>query len=233
MRKVEQKSSILIIEDDHRLSFQLSEMLQASGFKTNTADDGEKGLAVALGETFNLILLDVGLPGTDGFTLLKSIRQQQQTPVLMLTAHGAEEERITGLKNGADDYLSKPFNFTELLLRIEAILKRSQGLARHDLFSPRLDRHGLVLNRQLQQVRFNETPVTLTAVQFRLLWTLLSHAGQTLSKPMLYRQVLERDFSRYDRSLDMHISRIRRKLINAGMAADCIQTLHGSGYRLQ
>lgn len=233
MRKVEQKSSILIIEDDHRLSFQLSEMLQASGFKTNTADDGEKGLAFALGETFNLILLDVGLPGTDGFTLLKSIRQQQQTPVLMLTAHGAEEERITGLKNGADDYLSKPFNFTELLLRIEAILKRSQGLGRRDLLSPQLDRHGLVLNRQLQQVWFNETPVTLTAVQFRLLWMLLSHAGQTLSKPMLYRQVLERDFSRYDRSLDMHISRIRRKLINAGMAADCIQTLHGSGYRLQ
>lgn len=233
MKAAQAKAGILIVEDDVRLSQQLTEMLIASGFDTSMATDGETGLSLALNNHFSLILLDVGLPDSDGFTILKTIRQQHTTPVLMLTAYGAEQERITGLQNGADDYLPKPFNFTELLLRIEAILKRVHFPENHNNFPLQLNHNGLVLDRQAQRVWFDGQSINLTRVQFKLLWTLVSESGQTLSKPMLYRIVLGRDFSRYDRSLDMHVSRIRRKLISAGMPSDCILTSHGSGYTMQ
>jgi len=224
--------SILIIEDDSILNHQLKRLLEKQGFIVNQCFNGEEGLITAVGGQFDLILLDVSLPERDGYSVLNILRQSRQTPVIILTAHGAEEERIMGFKNGADDYLPKPFNFTELVLRIEAILRRSAGVP-HLLPNYSVLQHdGLKLDRQKQQVFFHDHAVQLTPIQFKLLWTLMQHANHLLSKPQLYRLVMERDFSRYDRSLDMHMSRVRRKLIDVGMPVDRLQTVHGTGYML-
>ena len=173
---------------------------------------------------------EAALPKLNGFEILNRLRKTHQTPVMMLTACGAEEERITGYSRGADDYVPKPFNFTELVLRIEALLRRSRGShdTRSDLDTMEVGK--LRLDRTSLSVVYGDVDVSLTQIQFRLLWVLVLHQGEALSKPYLYQVVLEKEFSRYDRSLDMHLSRVRRKLVNAGMAADRLQTVHGKGY---
>lgn len=224
--------NILIIEDDLVLNHQLKQLLEKQGFLITQQFNGEKGLLTAASGQFDLILLDVSLPERDGYSVLNVLRQSRQTPVIILTAHGAEEERILGFRNGADDYLPKPFNFTELVLRIEAILRRAGTICHQPQALSILQHEGLRLDRQKQQVFFHEQAVQLTPIQFKLLWTLMQHANHLLSKPQLYRLVMERDFSRYDRSLDMHMSRVRRKLIDVGMPVDRLQTVHGTGYML-
>ncbi len=222
---------VLIVEDDITLNEQLQQLLVNAGFDTVVAHDGNDGLTKSISLSLDLILLDVSLPEKDGYQILKTIRQTRVTPVIMLTARGAEEERILGLKSGADDYLSKPFNFTELILRIEAILRRSAPQINDDDHHY-LSRHGIELNKHKQTVSFAGQTIPFTPIQFKLLWTLMQNPKQTLSKPQLYRLVLEKEFSRYDRSLDMHMSRVRRKLVSAGLPADHLQTVHGTGYIL-
>lgn len=231
-RRCAHLGQILVIEDDRLLCSQLCRLLSHQGYLTRYCHDGESGLQVALSEPHDLVLLDVKLPGLNGFSLLRRLREQRQTPVIMLTASGAEEERIRGLRHGADDYLAKPFNMTELQLRIDAVLRRSRPHEPQRRETPqRLHADSLQLDRVSQQVRVAGQLVELTPIQFRLLWLLVEQRGEVLSKPYLYRSVLERDYSRYDRSLDMHISRIRRRLGEAGLAADQLQTLHGRGYQ--
>lgn len=230
MSKISPK--VLIIEDDQSLNTQLSEILIGRGFCVKQCFDGESGLEKALDEKFDLILLDVLLPKLDGFSVLKRLRNHRATPVMIVTACGAEEERIKGFNQGADDYLPKPFNIEELTLRIDALLRRTmntQPLSRRaseltvDLFS--LDRSNL-------QVAYDGESLVFTTIEFNLLWTLLENQGEVLSKPYLYQTVLERSFSLYDRSLDMHLSRMRRKLTDNGMFADRLKTVHGKGYCL-
>jgi two-component system response regulator PfeR len=221
---------ILIIEDDITLNDQLADLLRGRGFNISQCKDGEQGLLAAISEKFDLILLDVLLPTMDGFSVLKNLRKSRQTPVMMLTACGAEEERIMGYRRGADDYLPKPFNFTELGLRIDAILRRSFNLKNRRNQSIEIIVDGLKLNRQKQTVIFDEAPISLTPIQFKLLWVLVDSQGDVLTKPYLYQVVLEREFSKYDRSLDMHLSRVRRKLTDAGMSAERFSTVHGKGY---
>lgn len=222
---------VFVVEDDPTLSSQITELLQAKGFTTQRSQDGEEALLIALKTRFDLILLDVLLPSCDGFSLLQRLREKCQTPVMMLTACGAEEERIRGFNKGADDYLPKPFNSTELLLRINALLRRSMGKAsQQEQFQ--LSLNGLTMQRQQQLVHYEGQPIQLTPIQFKLLWILARHPGETLSKPYLYQVVLEREYSRHDRSLDMHLSRVRRRLVDAGMTADRLQTMHGTGYSL-
>lgn len=232
MNKLTMSAKVLIVEDDPTLNKQLNQLLENAGFSTITAYDGNEGLTKAISLPLDLILLDVSLPEKDGYSVLRTLRQTRVTPVIMLTAHGAEEERILGLKSGADDYLSKPFNFTELLLRIEAILRRSLPQTSPDDEQKQLTRHGIKLDKSKQTVFFADQPIPFTPIQFKLLWTLMQNPNQTLSKSQLYRLVLEKEFSRYDRSLDMHMSRVRRKLVMAGLPADHLQTVHGTGYIL-
>lgn len=225
---------ILIIEDDRTLCAQLGELLRGQGYATSSSNLGEAGLGMAISDAPDLVLLDVLLPDLNGFSVLRRLREHQQTPVIMLTACGAEEERIRGLRHGADDYLPKPFNITELQLRIDAVLRRTRvtdSVRPADVQQLQVDE--LRLERHAQRVTVNEREVSFTPIQFRVLWHLVSHRGEALSKPYLYRTVLERDYSSYDRSLDMHISRIRRLLGEAGLATDRLQTLHGRGYVFQ
>lgn len=232
MKSQDNKARILIVEDDETLNNQLRQLLDGAGYEIQQSFDGEQALLKALSEPFDLILLDVDLPRKDGYAVLKTLRQGRSTPVMMLTAYGAEEERITGFRNGADDYLAKPFNLTELLLRIEAILRRSLPQTRPETVMNRLSRAGIEIDKAKRQVAFDGKNLMFTPIQFKLLWTLMQHPNETLSKPSLYRLVLEREFSRYDRSLDMHMSRVRRKLVAAGMPSDRLQTVHGTGYML-
>lgn len=223
---------VLVVEDDQALNKQLSELLIARGFSVAQAFDGEIGLTQALNEKFDLILLDVLLPKLDGFSMLKRLRSHRTTPVIMVTACGAEEERIQGFSKGADDYLPKPFNVEELMFRIDALLRRTMKNQDNSHKSSKLIIDLFSLDRSNLNVLYDDETLTFTTIEFNLLWTLLENQGEVLSKPYLYQAVLERDFSSYDRSLDMHLSRIRRKLTDCGMFADRLKTVHGKGYCL-
>jgi len=223
---------ILIAQHDPLLREQLAGRLASCGYRVLQSQQGDEALASALCHRLDLILLETQLPQINGFDVLKRLRKTCQTPVMMLTATDAEDERIAGYKQGADDCLSRPFSFTELHLRIEALLRRTGG---------GLDRRAepltfcvgeLQLDRLTLHASFQGRSLGLTPIQFQLLWVLALHQREPLSKPYLYRAVLEKEFSRDDRSLDMHMSRIRRKLMGAGVAADRLKTLHGKGYCL-
>ena len=230
MTNTASKAHILIIEDDPILNDQIAAQLTKNGYRIEQCFCGEKGLTTAVSRFFDLILLDVLLPVRDGFSVLNNLRKTRDTPVMMLTACGAEEDRITGFSKGADDYLPKPFSFTELGLRIDAILRRTRLLKDTSTDTNEMARGLLSLNKNTQRVSYNKNPITMTPIQFKLLWLLVSHQHEVLSKPYLYQLVLEREFSAYDRSLDMHLSRVRRKLVDAGMEKDKLKTVHGLGY---
>lgn len=222
---------LLLVDDDPVLGEQLTSLLSQQGYRVTHCLDAENGLLRAQAGDIHLLLLDVRLPGMSGLELLATLRQQASLPVLMLSACGAEEERIRGLQNGADDYLAKPFNPTELILRIEALLRRA--MPQPVTQTQRLTLGALSLNQATTEINVAGSCVELTPLQFRLLWLLAQHRGQTLSKSYLYHRLFQREYSHYDRSLDMHVSRIRRKLSSAGFDAHRLQTQHGKGYCLQ
>lgn len=222
---------ILVVEDDKILNQQLTDLLLSKGFKVEQCFDGESGLVRAASNQHHLILLDVMLPQRDGFSLLKVLRKSCQTPVIMVTAKGAEQEKIQGFSHGADDYVAKPFSTTELLLRIEAILRRSHNQVVEQPYQEmRVD--GLNINIKTQQVNVEQKVLEFTPIQFKLLWELLLHRGEVLSKAYLYQKVLNKNIGAYDRSLDMHLSRVRKKLNEGNWQGDRLQTCHGKGYCL-
>lgn len=229
-------ASILLVEDDKALNEQLCCLLQAQGHHVQNPSCGNEALLLLKSNRYDLVILDVDLPEVDGFSLLNFIRNDRDTPVILLTAYAAEEYRIRGLKSGADDYISKPCNFTELTLRVEAVLRRTLQQT-HSEPSYSLSYLELQLNRLEQTVSVTSSSITelikLTSIQFKLLWTLVQNHGVLQSKPYLYQAVLEREYSPYDRSVDMHLSRLRKKLIEVGMPAIRIQTVHGKGYLLK
>ncbi|REL36095.1 response regulator transcription factor [Thalassotalea euphylliae] len=211
-------ASILIIEDDKVVNELITNNLRASKYRVVSCLDGKQGVDFAIGQNFDLILLDIMLPTMDGLSVLKQVRKQSSTPVLMLTALGNEQDRIEGLRLGADDYLAKPFNMEELTLRIEAILRRyqhSQQPLQDNSTSYR------ALNKRVPE---------LTAIELDIAKLLAEHAATALSKPYLYQVILHKEFGRYDRTLDMHISNIRKKFKRAGLDPTVIKTVHGKGY---
>lgn len=222
---------ILLIDDDHELSQLVIDYLTLDGFHLDRAADGPSGLQLAQSGQYQLILLDVMLPGLDGLSLLRQLRQSSYCPVLMLTARGDDIDRIVGLELGADDYLAKPFNPRELSARVRAILRRVE-LAQQPAVPQQnnlLELNNVQLNRQNRQVHCAGSVVVLTATEFQLLDYLMSHAGSVITKEDLSKEVLGRTLQLYDRSLDVHISNIRKKLSVAD-AGEKIQTLRGSGY---
>lgn len=223
-------ANILIIEDDLYLGQQISQLLKTKGLHSELCHDGEQGLLNALNTPYDLVLLDVMLPSMDGLKVLNLLRKERHTPVMMLTALGAEEDRIKGLSFGADDYLPKPFNFTEMSLRVDALLRRTGRNCTKDIDLKLVD-ESLELNRTEQSVAYLSNQIELTPIQFRMLWLLVENKGEVLTKAFLSQLALGKAFSRYDRSLDMHLSRIRKKLINAGMPNEHLSTVHGKGYR--
>lgn len=225
---------ILIVEDDQDLNDLISGLLRKAGYRVQQCFDGLSGLKTAKAESFNLVLLDVMLPHMDGFTLLNKLRRSSDVPVVMLTAKGAEQDRITGFKTGADDYLPKPFNFDELMLRIDVIMRRTyQALSRHTSSASTLTYDDLTVDNKQATASFAGQALNLTNMELRVLARLIQQPGHIQSKPYLYQEVLGRPYSRNERSLDVHISKLRRKLNAAGFDASRIETMHGQGYILR
>jgi DNA-binding response OmpR family regulator len=223
---------ILLIDDDVELCLMLVDYLGRYGFHVTTADRGDTGLKEALKNQYALILLDVMLPGLDGLEVLKRIRAVSSIKVLLLTARGDDVDRIVGLEIGADDYLPKPFNPRELLARIRAVLRRS-GAGSEVAPEPTLLRtDGLQLDTAARTVLQNGQRVDLTDVEFALLEALLLSPGKVVTREDLAENVLGRKFHPFDRSLDMHISRLRRKLSGNGTEDDRVKTVRGTGYQL-
>jgi DNA-binding response OmpR family regulator len=222
---------VLLIDDDVELCSMLTDYLERYGFRVTAVHRGDAGLKAALEKTFALVLLDVMLPGIDGFEVLRRIRTASSVTVLLLTARGEDVDRIVGLEIGADDYLSKPFNPRELLARMRAILRRTAAApAKQDHTILRVE--GLELNRSARTVLQNGKKIDLTDVEFALLEALMRAPGQVVSREEISEQVLGRKFHPFDRSLDMHVSRLRRKLNEAGAAEDQVKTIRGAGYQL-
>ena len=230
-------NNILIIEDDKTVNDLLSKNLAKLGYQVSTAFDGEQGLQMALEKDYQIILLDVMIPKMDGFQVLALLRKKKLTPVLMLTAKGGEEDRIYGFKSGADDYLLKPFSMAELELRIQAILRRTQiqkstGILESQSNSGASNKlsKSIQFNKREGQVIIRNQQVAFTPIEFELMFALVAEQGEVLSKAHLYQNVLLREFSRYDRTLDMHVSKIRKKMTAAGMNVNTIKTIRGQGY---
>lgn len=219
---------ILVIDDDVELCSLVSEYLRPEGFQVDAVHDGKNGLTRALSGDHLLVVLDVMLPGMNGFDVLRKIRDSSRIPVLLLTARGEDVDRIVGLEIGADDYLPKPFNPRELVARIRAILRRTQG--KSETAVPDVIRVGDVeLDPATRSVLHRGKPVELTSVEFDLLQVLLREAGRVVTREALVDKVLGRKFSPFDRSIDMHVSKVRKKLGDSD-SGDHIKTIRGAGY---
>jgi DNA-binding response OmpR family regulator len=230
MRRVDR---ILVIDDDVELCSLVGEYLEPEGFQIEAVHDGNRGLDRALNGDHLLVVLDVMLPGMNGFDLLRRIRTTSRIPVLLLTARGEDVDRIVGLEIGADDYLPKPFNPRELVARIRAILRRTQAGEKSGAEGqiPEVVRVGdIELDPATRMVRQNGKPVELTSVEFNLLHVLLREAGRVVTREHLVDAVLSRKFSPFDRSIDLHVSKVRKKLGDYDLGTDHIKTVRGVGY---
>jgi two-component system response regulator CpxR len=222
-------SKILMIDDDTQLATMLSEYLSAESFSLETIADGAEGLEAASAGDHDLIVLDVMLPGLSGFEILRQLRDRgSKKPVLMLTARGDDIDRIVGLEMGADDYLPKPFNPRELVARIKAVLRRS-GEALNNAVPAELTVGPLKINTRRREAKLDDAPLKLTNAELIVLFTLAQSAGEVVSREVLTRTALGRQLLPDDRSLDTHVSNLRRKL--AGGAIQ-IRSVRGAGYLL-
>lgn len=224
--------TVLLVDDDSELIDLLEEYLRTEGFEIHTAGGGEQALrALESEQSIAAVVLDIMMPGVSGLDVLQTIRQRWQTPVIMLTGRGDDIDRIVGLELGADDYLGKPCN-PELSARIKAVLRRSPltSTARKTATNLTLDR--LVIDSANLSASVDEHSLPLTATELRTLQLLCEHVGETLSKEVLTESVLQRKLTQYDRSMDVHISRIRHKLAQFPQLNLHIKSQRGVGYQL-
>jgi DNA-binding response OmpR family regulator len=233
--KINPVNNLLIIDDDHGLVNLLKRFLEGEGFQVVAAYDHQSGLAAALSGEHELIILDVMLPGGTGFQLLKSLRQESSVPVLLLTARGEAVDRILGLEIGADDYLAKPFDPRELVARIRAIFRRTrEGVpaAAHNAHDDTLVVGDINMSLATRTVTCRELPVDLTSVEFNVLELLLRNAGSVVTREQIAEVALGRPLNAFDRSVDVHVSRLRKKLGTCPETDELIRPIRGVGYFL-
>jgi DNA-binding response OmpR family regulator len=219
---------ILIVDDDTELCSLLTERLKEEGFALHAVHDGKEGLSKASSGIYCLVILDVTLPRMGGMDVLKTLRSRSSVPVLMLTARGDDVDRIIGLECGADDYLPKPFNPRELVARIKAILRRLDE-RRTDLDS--FSAGDISIDTAVREAWADGRPLDLTTVEFALLEALIRNAGHTLTREYLTDVALGRELGPFDRTIDVHISNLRKKL-DGRHGIERIKTIRGSGYLL-
>jgi len=217
---------ILLIEDDTRLAEMVCDYLGGAGFHVERAGNGASGLALQARDIFDAIVLDLMLPDMDGLDVCRRIRLRASVPILMLTARGDAMDRVVGLEMGADDYLPKPFEPRELLARLRAILRRSKGQAKSDVL--RFGR--LEIDRGAREVRLDGEVRPLTSHQFGLLLALAEHAGRVLSREVLMDLLKAEPLEAFDRSIDVHISRIRAAIEDDAKKPRRVITVRGAGY---
>ncbi|SHE85693.1 two-component system, OmpR family, response regulator CpxR [Microbulbifer donghaiensis] len=228
-------SRILLVDDDTELTDLLQEFLTGEGFEVTVANDGGRGLELAQSQGFDALVLDVMLPVHNGFELLRKLREEasptsRSLPVLMLTAKGDTVDRIVGLEMGADDYLPKPCNPRELAARLRAVLRR--GRVEPEGADDSLISGALRLLPSEHQGYWNDQLLSLTGAEFAVLKVLVQHAGEVVSKEVLTESALGRKLMPYDRSIDVHVSNIRKKLAELGASRDLIINIRGAGYML-
>jgi two-component system phosphate regulon response regulator OmpR len=226
----------LIVDDDAKLRKLLREYLEGNGFRVITLSDGSKVLDCIEAESPDILILDIMLPGKNGLDVLREIRQKSKVPVIMLTAKGEDADRIVGLELGADDYLPKPFNPRELLARMKAVMRRSLQEASNETLPSReenvIEAGGLSLNKSKQNVLVDNKEVELSSTEYKILEALMSHPNVILSRDQIMNFARGRDFMAFDRSIDVHISKLRSKLEMDPRSPKRIKTIWGSGYML-
>jgi DNA-binding response OmpR family regulator len=219
---------VLVIDDDPGIRDLLKEYLDARGFVTATAPDGPEGLRAADADRHDLVVLDVMMPGMDGLEVLRTLRATSTVPVIMLTARGDDIDRIVGLELGADDYLAKPFNPRELVARIQAVLRRAHTPSAE----PDAAVHAgpLTVDPARRRVTLDGEEVPMTTTEFELLRVLVARAGRVVQREQLMELARGEDFAAFDRSVDVHISHIRRKLGDPARQPHLVKTIRGVGY---
>ncbi len=228
------KKQILLIDDDHELAELLVDYLSQQGFIVQCCFDGQSGLELAYQNKFDLILLDVMMPKLNGFEVLKALGSEYKTPVLMLTAKGDHDDKVRGLELGADDYLAKPFHHQELLARIQAILRRINIVTQQNQQTIHgensiLTVNNIELNHATREVTCHKNPIILTGTEYQILAILMEYHGQIVTKEILSTEVLNRKLAPFDRSIDVHVSNIRRKF-DPYCEIEKIKTVRGAGY---
>jgi len=225
------EKKVLLVDDDEKLQNLVKEYLEGYGFQVLTLPDGSAVLNTIAAEVPDMVILDIMLPGKDGLDLLKEVRTEYSVPVIMLTAKGEDADRIVGLELGADDYLPKPFNPRELLARIRAVLRRPPRLddagTEEDKF---ISVGGICLNRAKQVLLVEGHEVTLSSTEYKLLEALMKHPNMVMTRDQLLNLARGRDFMAFDRSIDVHISKLRAKLKPFPDYHACIRTVWGTGY---
>ena len=227
-----QKNHILLVDDDVELCHLLAEFLRGEGFNVSAVHDGQAALDCVTDDSqFGAIVLDIMLPKVNGLEVLQVLRSRLHTPIIMLTGRGDDIDRIVGLEMGADDYLGKPCNPRELTARLRAVLRRSG--TQHAVHSAQdiVELHGICLNTGQRSITANSAALQLTSAEFNVLALLMQSAGEVLSKALLTEKVLQRKLGAYDRSIDVHVSRVRQKLAQALGKEKLIKTVRGVGYQ--
>lgn len=223
-------AKVLLVDDDTELCALQAEYLRVEGFEVEAVHDGEQGAALALSGGFEIVVLDVMMPRTNGIEALRRIRVQSRIPVIMLTARGDDIDRVLGLELGADDYVPKPCTPRELVARIRAILRRAQGPAGPRESQP-LSVGELCVRPEQRRAEWRGALLDLTSTEFNLLEVLARSAGNPVSKNELSEKALGRPLARYDRSIDVHVSNLRAKLGDLHDGRSPIQTVRGIGYQ--
>ena len=219
---------ILHVEDDRRLAELTREYLQKNGAVVELAFDGNSGLAMARRNEYDLVLLDIMLPGLDGIQVCQQLRSSSDVPIIITTARGEEADTVLGLELGADDYVTKPFSPRELLARIRAAVRRARGLTTPAKTA--LNKGGVSIDPQTRVATLNESDIELTAYEFSILYILMENAGRILSRERLMELAGGSPEESFDRSIDVHISRLRKKLGNRSTGEQLIRTVRGAGY---
>jgi two-component system alkaline phosphatase synthesis response regulator PhoP len=222
----------LVVEDDKAVSQLIRLYLAQAGYKVLTAEDGLVGLQMALQDSPDIILLDLNLPGMDGIEVCKNVRQESEVPIIMVTARVEENYRLTGLDLGADDYVSKPFSPRELVARVNAVLRRSaKATEQREESGTQVAAGDVVIDLDRRSATVLGDEIELTPTEFRLLAYFIEGQGRTVSRDQIIENVFGYDFSGYDRTVDTHVSNLRKKLEVANPDKQHLKTMYGVGYR--
>lgn len=220
--------TILVVDDEPKITRLAQDYLEGSGYQVLTCADGAQALIIARQEKPDLIVLDLMLPSMDGLDVCRTLRRESAVPIIMLTARAEEADQLVGLELGADDYITKPFSPKALVARVRALLRRAQG----DFQQEQILKAGkIILDQKKMEVQLNGEPLHLTRSEYSLLETLMTHAGQPLSREQLLESLHGMIYSGVDRSVDSHIKNLRKKIDLDSAGPSCIQTVYGFGYK--
>ncbi|MEE8046393.1 MAG: response regulator transcription factor [Dehalococcoidia bacterium] len=224
--------TVLVVEDDKSVSQLIRLYLAQSGYKVISAEDGLAGLRMALEESPDIVLLDLNLPGMDGIEVCRNVRNESDVPIIMVTARVEEDDRLTGLDLGADDYVSKPFSPRELVARVNAVLRRSsRDSAKREEIGSEVVAGDVAIDLDRRSATVLGDEIELTPTEFRLLAYFIEGRGRTVSRDQIIENVFGYDFSGYDRTVDTHVSNLRKKLEVANPDGQHLKTMYGVGYR--